>query len=510
MKGITGTLVLLVWSCGSLWGQGNSPLLWLKPDSVTSGHLIFKDAGTQGLEVQLTGSGQLPDSVGFNYNPALYFNGASRLTRLNQVPALQKQLTFIAVYEADTSDQEFGLYRLQKDTTLIIGFSTQSIRQLSKTVRYLDSTNTHGLINVLSQHIHKMPGGSNPSELILGTDGNSTFKGKVAEVLLFNYKLSRVVRNRYESYLAIKYGITLDSLDYFNASDSCIWKRKDNAAYHFGMAGIGKDGVLGLNQKQSSGHAGNDIVGIGAGKLSQSNAKNETVLPEQQFLLWGHTNHPQTAVYKDTIGTDSVVIHLRRQYRIRPAGDSVSDLPTELFFKAGLYPGYEGVFMKRRMDDVSAENIFFPDSTDAEGNAYFKQIYWDQDGSGYDVFSFGFQGEVSQIPLNNQLSVVSANNAANQQQQSHTTLQEFGKLSDLNAKVYPNPTTGPFKLGIQTSSTEETAIICYDLSGRTVLKRSVSGSRDYLIEDIQLARGHYLLVVHNTAGRKVLNLFVYE
>ena len=101
----------------------------------------------------------------------------------------------------------------------------------------------------------------------IGTDytGGNYFKGKYAELLVYGKVLTESQRHKVESYLAVKYGITLtgrlkelgsekgnSNYDYLHSHGGVIWKT--NPQYKFDVAGIGKDigeASLYLEQKVS-------------------------------------------------------------------------------------------------------------------------------------------------------------------------------------------------------------------------------------------------------------------
>jgi gliding motility-associated-like protein len=78
----------------------------------------------------------------------------------------------------------------------------------------------------------------------------------IAEFILYKRALTALERNQVESYLAIKYGMTLlqtgtNGNDYTNAAGAVIWNRTANAPYINNITGVGRDDASGLSQKQS-------------------------------------------------------------------------------------------------------------------------------------------------------------------------------------------------------------------------------------------------------------------
>ncbi|MEO5592177.1 MAG: hypothetical protein ABIR15_15100, partial [Chitinophagaceae bacterium] len=115
--------------------------------------------------------------------------------------------------------------------------------------------------------------------------------GSIGEVIMFNTALSYTERNRVESYLALKYGFTLDStanhLNY-TASDGTTVYWTGSAIYQHDVFGIGTDNGTALTQTQSN--SMNSGAGDGTGKTGMGNLvlSTGTALADKQFLMIGN------------------------------------------------------------------------------------------------------------------------------------------------------------------------------------------------------------------------------
>lgn len=154
--------------------------------------------------------------------------------------------------------------------------------------------------------------GTNPSttssgatvamQLTLGSRGDYENQNReyspasLAEVILYNRQLSESELNRIQSYLAIKYGITMGtngtSTDYFAADGSVIWDVSENNGYNYDIAGIGRDDIGGLDQRKSHSINGtsttySDIVTISKGNNFDypTNFSNN-----ESYFVWGRNN----------------------------------------------------------------------------------------------------------------------------------------------------------------------------------------------------------------------------
>lgn len=124
----------------------------------------------------------------------------------------------------------------------------------------------------------------------------ATLDGRVAEIITFSSRKNDATeRNRIETYLAIKYGITLGangtSQNYVNSDGTVIWNTTTNSGFNYNIAGIGRDDISKLNQKQSrSVNLATDIA-IGLGEVAVTNTANtNTFSTNKDYLVWGCNN----------------------------------------------------------------------------------------------------------------------------------------------------------------------------------------------------------------------------
>jgi hypothetical protein len=127
-----------------------------------------------------------------------------------------------------------------------------------------------------------------------GYDGS--LDGRIAEIITFNKRKDDTTeRAKIESYLALKYGITLGtngtSQNYVDSNGAAVWNTTSNSGYNYNIAGIGRDDASNLNQKQSTSINTNPIVTIGLGSIDLTNSANTTVFGgDRRYLVWGDNN----------------------------------------------------------------------------------------------------------------------------------------------------------------------------------------------------------------------------
>ncbi len=101
--------------------------------------------------------------------------------------------------------------------------------------------------------------GTSTSRITLGAEpygDDYPCKVDIAEFILYKRTLTAAERNKVESYLAVKYGITLTQSgvyanDYTASNGTVIWDHVGNSPYINNITGVGRDDASALNQKQS-------------------------------------------------------------------------------------------------------------------------------------------------------------------------------------------------------------------------------------------------------------------
>ncbi|WP_258097564.1 T9SS type A sorting domain-containing protein [Marinoscillum pacificum] len=160
-----------------------------------------------------------------------------------------------------------------------------------------------------------------PYTLGYGWDFADDFQGGVAEVISYSGRLSDSDQADVFTYLAIKYGITLDedpasatvNFDYQVDGSTIIWPGTTNAEYqpyHFDVAGIGKNQTnQKLNQVQSQSINDATIVSMAEG----------SDLHDGEYLVWGNNHNPNTFTTDNLIS--GISQRLQRIWKVKETGD---------------------------------------------------------------------------------------------------------------------------------------------------------------------------------------------
>ena len=148
--------------------------------------------------------------------------------------------------------------------------------------------------------------------LNIGIDDDNFEPGRIAEVIMYSTFLGVTERERIESYLAVKYGITLPGT-YLAADGATIW---NHAGYSNDVAGIARDDFSGLDQRKSKSIGDSSLVTIALGSLDAPTA----FVNNDAWLMWGNDGGDSTftaAIDNVHNGTSS---RMQRVWRVQETG----------------------------------------------------------------------------------------------------------------------------------------------------------------------------------------------
>lgn len=491
--------------------------MWFKGDSLPDTSNIWHDHS--GLQNHLTGSnkGLKWDTCLFNFNKAVYVPKGGFTLSNNGFNRLSNSLTVIIVYRVKQSDIEQPLYSLSFDSSYSLKLTSQNIIKDNIQINYANENDTTAIINTLFYQINPKANNAKCVFNILN-DSILGFEGKVAEILIFNKRLKGIEREKIETRLALKYGVSLENSDYISSKDKILWSNKINKKYQYDIAGIICDTMFQLNQKQASGNGGEDIVQIGINTVEKNNALNQSAMPIDNSLIWGHSNQKSAEIDFKSHNEDSSFILLKRSYLMVCNGDSSRFLKTQLKFDLKNYTQYSGVFMwlntQKDTFDLNT-TVLFPDSIDNFGFAYFNNIFWDTDLSGKDFFGFGFKALFEpQSSFFSPNEITSSNpNVKNVKNVKSEKPSDFDKSTPFRnvftASVFPNPTSGSFQIELFSNFQQSVKIEIHNIIGQIQFSKIYTIEGLFKTNELSLNPGQYLIHIHEKDQVKVLKLFIY-
>lgn len=167
-----------------------------------------------------------------------------------------------------------------------------------------------------------------------GSLSNRIFSGEISEVIVYRTNLSATNVQRVESYLAVKYGITLDQsspLDYLASNGTTFWSAASAGVYNNDIAGIGRDDQSVLVQKQSRSINTDEIVTLGLVAIAASNVDNSGGFASNlQFLTWANNDGSKAYADRLTDVPGQVTDRMARTWQAQEYGGNVGN--TEILF----------------------------------------------------------------------------------------------------------------------------------------------------------------------------------
>lgn len=335
-----GLLPLLAYS----QNPGNVGLLnltaWFKPDNLTIGNVTTWTTSYSILGNFSVSDGAAPYPVATNtppgdisnYNTTIDFSSTNSLSNLRALENTgaynlmqnnggNNQGSFFCAYYKPTSDPNNHLllfnnaphaiqFRLLNSTGRIaIGLSASNSTNASRDwtedfvpniISYTGSRQTSTSMTAMERGVPFYSAvasqSSGPTGIYMGIqpgNANSPYKGYIHEYIFYNRTLTSLEVMQVNTYLAVKYGVTLDRTgggsygDYVATNGAIIWDASVNPAYHNNVIGIGRDDSEGLYQKQS--HSFDDSYRIYLSNLATTNIGNAgTIANDIAYVTFGH------------------------------------------------------------------------------------------------------------------------------------------------------------------------------------------------------------------------------
>lgn len=484
------SLILLCFMTVSLFAQteqmGYSENIkaWYETQLTPQGNIIWQDKTNSGRLINSTNQPLKGDIL--NFNPCLSFNGVDNSLDIPFGEVDMSEATFFIVYQADDTTTERTVWHFDSDKTPKMLVTTHRLAQFAPNeyINFIEQRKDKVQLSAYVRYTPKTEKMPTTQSLIIGKKPLNPklpitqFKGKIAEVLVFDKLLDYDIFLQVQSYFALKYGISLEQ-NYYNTEGVMLWDFQKNAQYAAHITGIGREDILGLHQKQSTNSDKPNLLSIGVEQIAPYNAKNTAHIDNNTFLIWGDNN--QDLYFEDK--ENLTYRPLNRKWLMTSHGQ-MADLKTVLKFDTkqirNIIPHGEPYFLMidrngKNGFDASKADIIKADSIDNEGYVYFKNIQWDNDGSGSDMFSIA-----TQMP-------------------THKQVWEDIKKGNLNkVLLYPNPITdGHFTVRIDLFQVGDIQVAIYDMSGRQISTQILRGSDFYIYQGRLMTAGMYMMSIHS-------------
>lgn len=159
--------------------------------------------------------------------------------------------------------------------------------------------------------------GSNASSFDSNPRSNY-YEGSISEIVYYEGEtLATDEVTKIETYLAIKYGITLSG-NYVDSNDTTIWNATTNAGYNNDIAVIGQDDDSELDQKQSKSENSDGVLTISIHtSIATSNEDNTGAFDQNyDFLAWGNNSSDEAFIVDCSAST----LKVNKEWKVQNTG----------------------------------------------------------------------------------------------------------------------------------------------------------------------------------------------
>ena len=293
------------------------------------------------------------------------------------------------------------------------------------------------------------------------------------EVAYFDSRLTKRQSLTFQTYLAIKHGITLDNAPYLSTRGDTLWHPKTDKAYYHRLQGIGTDTVYHLKAKQST-------------SLEDSLLRIFTPkpLPANTYALVGDNDVPlgwspyengyallqRTWLLRTTDTLPNICIALNR--------NNLPDTPDTL-----------ALILLNADGDIT--RTIYPDST----NAANQLCYTISHPATHTWFSFLTTD--NETPHRHQ---VQKNNKGNKNSGNNKNNEDYTHYGDCAISLTPNPTHGEYVLSISQPQEADIVLIIHDPTGKILTRQTLTGATDYRHSGFLPVAGMYLFSLYTQDG----------
>lgn len=418
--------LLFIFNVSILLGQSPGGVsgseIWCKINKVTptGSTLQYKDFSTSNKAIT-TGVGTVLTPSFFNFNYSFTYDNTDYISYLSKLESLKDATVFIVTLPTTPSDPsiKYGLISTNWNVTVPAGSTNEQAFQLSTStfekdaisITYPSSSGSrpNGRINTLlwhdfnSEKIVNSYGSNGESNVFVGKafTGTENFAGEIPEFIVYRKALNDKEKWRVESYLALKYGITLQpQVNYYTSKNQIFWHKENNAIFKNQIFGLGRDSNSSLYQKQSTSVHDASVLKkmiFWTGGLQTDNNLNTAYIEDQSFLTIGDNNAPELP----NVTLSNGIKKIDKTWLVEKFGPSTHNLNTNIKYKPNTSIALNANEAFWLVVDKNATNTtlstfngsgisYFPvASFDTNGYAVCNNLKWASDTSTFNQFTFG-------------------------------------------------------------------------------------------------------------------------
>lgn len=471
------TFIVFIFFCNYTFSQENKSFLnnclWIKGNCEEPKEIFNKD-----LHIKLINQ--------FNFNPIINFSKDKIAQKYKNL--VTKNASLFMVFKSSSKEENI-LFSLERGS-FRTSISNQKI-VCDKEVLLNKGDSKKGILLSYLYNKNSMIGRKNGNLLLEDVlfDDNKSIN-QLAELIYIPRCVSNKEKEIIESYLSLKYGISLnEGQNYYNSKGDKILDVKENDGFNNRITGIGKDEIIGLNQKQSKNSLEDGLI-IGFDNINKSNSENEIILRDKNFLLWGD-NGKNTFLEKSD---DSNQKKIQRVWKVKTVSDSITKFKTQVKIDKALmtveanFNSQDTDFMWLAIDNSNASDLNYKTAKYIRATINDeKEIVFDNveflSNSNY-FFSI-IKAKENPNNLNSNLENPLVKNA------------EFEIDFSSQLKLYPNPISANEKFTIQFNLKEISKVLIQisDVNGKVVKTKDLGSINNYSFNESLPVSGTYLIMM---------------
>lgn len=406
-------------------------------------------------------------NVSYNFNSArLLSNGQSIV--FDSIPYYD-EYTVIVVYHSMGEESEMPVWQLSFNDSVRCGLTTRNILHNQTAIQYSSDNRPGPIINTLQQ---TAPDGLDSTQshcrLTLGSTTDQSTHIKVAEIMYFEGKPAMGLLRRVQSYLAIKYGVTLGPINYTDGYGNIVWRYKDNMPFHNRIIGVGTDSTYNLVQPKSISECDSSIITLYADSLI-----------EGRFCLLGDNGGALAYATDSLLGIE----YLYRMWKVNQAlGINVWDtIRYGIAIDTTLLPGNSDSLVL-----MVGDEYYYPDSI-TDGKLYYNNIIFGSDSTFIALARGAFLWNMTNTKS---------------KQSSATT----NDLAGITTQVYPNPSNGRYTIDV--SGAEEVTVKIHNTLGKEVMTYYDKEKYHYTFSGTLPNNNVYYVTITTEQGSQTMKLIV--
>ena len=293
------------------------------------------------------------------------------------------------------------------------------------------------------------------TQLFVGTDTISdTCHIELYEGAYFGNRLTQYQSLVFQTYLALKHGVTLDGVSYISTIGDTLWNATKSCEYYHRIHGFGTDSIY-------------DFISLYSISKEDSLIRistNDTLAKNNYVIIGDNDAELEWLQYENSLAM------LHRIWKLNVTGGSEYDIQVKIDSHI-LQDTADTIWLAILNDDYQIVNLIFPDSVDSCYHYYNIRARTDM------FISFAKHFAHHNVPRRNK--------------QQDIVKQTESDYID----VTPNPTHGEFNVRLHIVEEKPVTIVTRDMSGKTINSQNIGSISDYEYNDRIGCSGVYAICV---------------